>query len=372
VTASRASRRFLLIDALRGLAALAVVLYHVEEGRHIEGLSAAMPRFLRVLLEHGGLGVEVFFVLSGFVIAHAMSRHEVTRGYVGRFMLRRSLRLDPPYWASMALGIAFGVLSSHLVTGKSYALPGGKEIVIHVLYLQDLLGVPPLSSIYWTLCLEIQFYLVFSLLMLVAARLRRRLSPEAAFYAVMLPAAIVADIWPPQLRPFGVPGTFLSHWHLFIAGVLVWWSATRSTDRLARAIAITNLAALLMLAAARADVALLVGLIAATLILVAALCGKLSTWLSARPLQWLGAISYSLYLTHNAIAGAAFRLAYRLTGHTLATEALCSVLVVAVSLAFAYLFHRAIERPSLALSHCVDDEDSVAPAVEGLYVSRTS
>jgi peptidoglycan/LPS O-acetylase OafA/YrhL len=353
VTTLRAPGRFLLIDALRGLAALAVVLFHAREGHHLDALDTVLPRFVSAVVGHGDLGVQVFFVLSGFVIAHSMSRHQVTLGFVGRFMLRRSIRLDPPYWASMVLAVIFGVLSARFVAGKSYALPAAGDVLAHVLYLQDLLGVKPLNTIYWTLCLEIQFYVVFSLLMLLVTRLRRWLSPERAFYAVLLPAAIAADLWPPHARPFGVPGTFLPHWHLFIAGVLVWWSATRPTDRLAAGIAIANLALLLALAAVRSELAMLVGVAAAALILVAGLRHKLAVWLSARPLQWLGAISYSLYLTHNAITGAAFRLGYRLTGRTLATEAMWAVVVIGVCLAFAYLFHRAIERPTLKLSHRV-------------------
>jgi peptidoglycan/LPS O-acetylase OafA/YrhL len=344
--------RFLLIDALRGLAALAVVFFHAHEGRHIDALSAALPRFLAALIARGDLGVQVFFVLSGFVIAHSMSRHEVTVGYVGRFLLRRSIRLDPPYWLSMVLVVALGVLSARYVAGKTFELPDWRRLLVHVLYLQDLLRVKPLNPIYWTLCIEIQFYATFALLMWVATRLRRRVSAARAFYAVMLPAALVADCWPPELRPFGVREIFLPHWHLFIAGVLVWWAVVaRPEDRVARALAVGNLVLLAGIAAFRAEVALAVGVAAAALIFVAGWRQKLALWLSARPLQVLGAISYSLYLTHNPITGAAFRLGYRLTGRTLFTEALWLVLVVAVCLGFALLFHLAIERPSLALGH---------------------
>lgn len=350
--AARPAGRFLLIDALRGLAALAVVLFHAREGRHIDALAAWLPAAVSAVLAHGDLGVQVFFVLSGFVIAHSMSRHEVTAGYVGRFMLRRSIRLDPPYWASMVLVVALGLLSARLVPGKTFEAPGAGRVLWHVLYLQDLVGVPALNSIYWTLCIEIQFYLTFSLLMLVVTRLRRRWPGPAAFYLVMLPAALVADLWPPGLRPFGLRGLFLEHWHLFLAGVLVWWAVVaRPTDRVARVLAVANLLVLAALAVARADVALAVGLGAALLIFVAGWRGKLASWLSARPLQALGAISYSLYLTHNPITGAAFRAGYRLTGRSLALEALWFVLVTVTCLVFAALFHRAIERPTLALSH---------------------
>ena len=51
------------------------------------------------LCEQGHLGVEVFFVLSGFVITHALRPLRMCPSVVGRFVLRRSIRLDPAYWA---------------------------------------------------------------------------------------------------------------------------------------------------------------------------------------------------------------------------------------------------------------------------------
>jgi peptidoglycan/LPS O-acetylase OafA/YrhL len=349
---ARPAGRFLFIDALRGLAALVVVLFHAQAGRHIDALCAAMPGFVTAVIAHGDLGVQVFFVLSGFVIAHSMSRHQVTPGYVGRFLLRRSIRLDPPYWASMVLVVLLGVLSSHVVAGKSFAVPTPGRVLLHVLYLQDLVGVPPLNSIYWTLCIEIQFYLTFSLLMLLVTWLGRRLARQRAFYLVMVPAMLVADLLPPHFQPVAGRRLFLEHWHLFIAGVLVWWAVVaRPGDRTARALALGNLFLLATFALVRADLAQAVGVGAAALIFLVGWRGRLATALSARPLQALGAVSYSLYLVHNPITGALFRLGYRLTGRTLATEALWFVLVVGVCIGFAHLFHRAIERPTLALSH---------------------
>lgn len=57
---------------------------------------AVAPSWVASVLDHGNLGVAVFFVLSGFVIAHSLHGVRVTPSVVGRLMLRRSLRLDPP------------------------------------------------------------------------------------------------------------------------------------------------------------------------------------------------------------------------------------------------------------------------------------
>jgi peptidoglycan/LPS O-acetylase OafA/YrhL len=344
--------RYRFIDALRGLAAVAVVGFHAKAGHHIDALCHAMPPFASTLLGRGDLGVEVFFVVSGFVLAHSMADADVDLRYVGRFLLRRQVRLDPPYWASMLLVVALGALSNRIVPGKAFVPPGPGRVLAHVFYLQDLLGVAPLNSIYWTLCIEIQFYLAFALMMLLATALRRRgLSVDSAFYAVTLPAVAVSDLWPLGLAPFEVRGLFVPHFHLFVAGVTVWWAVVpRRGDRRAAGFAVGSLALLGIAAGARGDVALGAGAATAGAILVAGTLGKLTTWLSARPLQFLGAISYSLYLVHNPVTGALFRAGYRLTGDTVALEAMWMGLVLGLCAALAYVFHRVVERPSLALS----------------------
>ena len=80
--------RFYFVDALRGVAALAVALFHAVEGGHIPVLLTVMPSWSVFIIEHGNLGVAVFFVLSGFVISHSIYSERATMPLVGRFMLR--------------------------------------------------------------------------------------------------------------------------------------------------------------------------------------------------------------------------------------------------------------------------------------------
>lgn len=352
-TDKRLAGRFVFIDALRGLAALSVVLFHTNSGRHIAEFFATLPVVMQAVIEYGDLGVQVFFVLSGFVIAHSMARQNVGASYVGRFMLRRSIRLDPPYWASMLLVIALGVLSTHVVAGRTYEVPSFSDIIIHVLYLPELLRRPLINYVYWTLCLEIQFYFVFSLLMWVVTALRPRLGARTAFYALMLPATVFADLWAFGVQPFNVVGLFTEHWHFFMAGVLVWNAVANPDDRAATPLAAINLVALGAAGPFTHGYALEVGAVTCGAILVVGKLGKLRTFLGSRPFQFLGAISYSLYLVHNPIAGAAFRAGYMLTGRSLWLEAFWFVMVVAICIVFAWAFYRVIELPSMRFSRKV-------------------
>jgi peptidoglycan/LPS O-acetylase OafA/YrhL len=161
--AERSTRqRVIELDGLRGIAALWVVFYHLWgaiQERNVDWVPGAISGFLHA----GWLGVDIFFVLSGFVITHSVANIRVTPTFVPKFILRRSIRIDPPYWAAIGLAIAFMILKNTFFPAASVPLPSFMEIVAHIFYLQDLLGFGNISSVFWTLCLEFQFYLIFGI-----------------------------------------------------------------------------------------------------------------------------------------------------------------------------------------------------------------
>jgi len=347
------SVRYRLIDALRGIACLAVVLYHAKEGGHLAALVTAAPAWFGQLLNHGDSGVSIFFVISGFVIAHSMLRDEVGGAYVGRFLLRRSLRLDPPYWAAIALALAAAWVSARTVPGKEFAMPGAGNLLLHVTYLVDLARAPLINPVYWTLCMEIQFYLTFALLMWGAAGVRARLGDGRGLDLVLWSSAAVAALWITPWAPFHVHGLFLERWYLFLGGVLAWRAVHGGSARqwaVAAGYALL-LAILLVLFSGTAHD--LVGVATMVLILVCGRTGQLASVSGGSLMQWLGLISYSLYLTHNTITGAMFRIGYRITGRTAATEALWLLVVVVGCCLFAWVFYLVFERAGLRWSKLV-------------------
>ena len=108
----RTRRRYETLDALRGLAALAVVVFHLGQ-----------VRLAPDLVPHGYLAVDFFFVLSGFVVAHAYE--EALRGSLSfrSFALRRAIRLYPLAILGATAGLALLILKWHFFPEKVDPLP---------------------------------------------------------------------------------------------------------------------------------------------------------------------------------------------------------------------------------------------------------
>jgi peptidoglycan/LPS O-acetylase OafA/YrhL len=149
------------IDLLRGVAALMVVVYHFVAfpGRFSDfGL-------LQKVASLGHFGVQIFFVISGFVIPNSMFNAKYKFKDIGRFMLKRLVRLEPPYIVSIIFCIllAYASLLSPYYRGKppEISLP---QVLLHLGYLNTYFKYDWLNVVYWSLAIEFQFYLVMAFL----------------------------------------------------------------------------------------------------------------------------------------------------------------------------------------------------------------
>ena len=337
-------QRFVFVDALRGIAAMWVVLYHIFEAKQVAHLELMLPKWTGQFIHMGYLGVAIFFVLSGFVITHSVDRQRVNAAYVGWFMIRRSVRLDPPYWASIMATLAVGAHAE---------MPSYGTLLAHMFYLQDLLRIKPLSPIYWTLCLEIQLYLVFALLVGIARRFRSSSTDLRSLFIIFTAAAQVAGVFPVGLvYEATLPaGLFLPRWYAFLVGTFACW-AVEGTIR--RSTFYVYAGALLAGAINIHDVDAVVSVVVGVLLLEVGRAGNLRDWLNWRPLQFLGRISYSLYLLHGPITSVTLGYTlYRLTPRTASWELFWLVIVLAANCIVAWLFWRLVENPFMILArHC--------------------
>ena len=347
-----ASGRFLFVDALRGIAALGVVIFHFTEASHIPLLTSALPAWVVSILDHGNLGVPVFFVLSGLVIAHSVHSERVTIPFAGRFMLRRSLRLDPPYWVAITLTLAFAALSAIIIPDKQFPHLSAGQITAHLLYLQEILDYPEINSVFWTLCQEVQFYLIY-ILILALGRNDPSLRLQGRKVTAILTASILVSLlWPTGLvtvEPWH--GSFLPLWYGFLLGVGAYWSWRYVELRpffggFALIVAVAGIA--------RSDAFSLTCATVACLLLAMGSLGRITTALGWPWLQFLGAISYSLYLIHNPVTGASFRVGYKLTGDTLIAEVFWTGGAIIACILFATCIYYLVEKPSMKLARMVD------------------
>jgi peptidoglycan/LPS O-acetylase OafA/YrhL len=326
--------RFTFVDALRGVAASAVVFFHAVEGGHITELFNKVPSGFQTLLRHGDSGVAIFFVLSGFVIAHSLRTEQLSVTGALRFMLKRSIRLDPPYWAAIAIAILFSTLASMIVSNRPAEAYSAPQIVSHLVYLQGLLGFKQINPVFWTLCLEIQFYSVYALLLLTGSK------------TVLIEAFLVSLVWPIGLGA-SAPGVFVEFWYAFLLGV----GANCSWRNPAARPWFLAYAAIIAVAAFYdSNYFALICCSTAICLLSVSVAGSLTQLLNWRWLQFLGTISYSLYLIHNPITGAVFRVGFLLTGRNIYTEAFWWPLSLLACIGAATLFWLLIERPSARLA----------------------
>ena len=369
------SNRFQLIDGLRGIAALAVVFFHLNEAvsRSVEHWA---PAWLDLVFRYGNLGVDVFFVISGFVIAYSVRNAPATLGFLGKFALRRSIRLDPPYWATIALEASLIYVGLRLIPSLGTPLPSVEAVVAHLFYAQNLLGLGNIVPIFWTLCYEIQFYLAYVGGMILLANIGRRIGggTAARIAWVVLPASFAISI---AIR-FGaissIPGLAIDRWYQFMLGCLVFWCVAGKLQY-RWLYAAWLVVSVTILSANQGLEGLIVVFISAG-VFVGHLTGHLEDGLSARPIQFLGRISYSLYLVHASIGWRLVSLG-QMTVPAFSTVIGAWILFltsVAVSIVFAYVWWRLLERPSIALSKSLGTRrapvtvqlpDRVAVGVEG-------
>lgn len=345
------SDHFALLQIMRGIAALWVVLFHMYTMRLVQPLYDELPELIRTYaFDYGRGGVAVFFVLSGFVITHSLWKKEVDGAYARAFMMRRIIRLDPAYWASIVVACAASAAIA-AVHGASFEKPTLGTVILHLLYLQEIIPTPRIQYVYWTLTYEVQFYLVtlFGAWAWCRAQAGTQASRRAAWAipAIFIVAAIVSSFGDQQLF---LHGLFLNYWFAFAMGSLAYVAGWRRIGLLPTAALFVPIVVALCRAPRTEEVFNTPAALTAILLYAGARLDFLRVGSSSTILNWLGKISYSLYLVHVPILMISGGLVRRLPVSALFANVQEFAIHIALCLLGATAFWYAIEAPTHRLA----------------------
>lgn len=267
------------LDALRGLGALCVLVFHYSTRFHELFPQAAHVPFS---FPGGNYRVLLFFTISGFAIFFSLDRI----ASVADFAVNRFARLYPAYLVAMLL-----TLSVEYLARATELLIGPAAILANVTMLQGFAFLPEVDGAYWTLTVEIAFY--FCMIALWKWAGLKRLEPMLLAWLAL---RTLYGLWPDM--PERIVMLFvLRYVPFFIIGMLAYrvWSGQRRWKQQAPYAA----AALLSVALMESWDVTLVAL--ALLACFAALIAGRLRFVALRPLVWMGGISYSFYLIHQHV-----------------------------------------------------------------------
>ncbi len=327
------SARVYEIDLLRFLAALAIVLFHYSyRGHAADDLTVMSYPALAPVFKYGYLGVELFFMISGFVILMTAANRSL-----GEFVIARIVRLYPAFWTCCT--ITFLVT---LVIGEPPHSASLARYLANMTMLSGFVGIVSIDGAYWSLFVELQFYVLAALL--VGGRRIHR--PEPFLWLWLLASTAFA------IYPVGASYSLLiaEYSAFFIAGAACFliWSNGLSLPRAVLIACSWGLALFQSLQKLRSferhfsttfDIFVVEGIVTLFFVVMLLIALRRTAFASRKEWVVLGAISYPLYLLHQNVGYMVFNVAYQgVNVHVLFWGTIIAALIC------AYLVHALVEK----------------------------
>lgn len=316
------------VDALRGIAAMSVVLFHYTT-RFTELF--APPYSPTISFQNGHYGVNLFFIISGFVIFMTLERTSKPMDFV----ISRFSRLFPAYW--FAIFLTYSITQIIGLPGKTVDM---STAISNMVMIHGLFRIPHVDGVYWTL--EVEFLFYCGMLTLYRLRLLHFIH---YVLLTLLALRLVYHLMAHTLE-IDLPWTIsrlliLEYIPWFALGISIYISTSRQQGKsLSRPIVIASCATLTLLIVDSLFIALLAA--AFSTIVFLAVIGR-APILRLPVLIWLGSISYPLYLLHENIG---WSIELRLLAAGLPIDG-AIVLTLGFSLALATIVTYCVEQPAM-------------------------
>jgi peptidoglycan/LPS O-acetylase OafA/YrhL len=291
------------VDGLRFIAIFSVMLFHVYFNVTQAPNVVLAPSHLDVLIwpvTQGFRGVQLFFVISGFILGLPFASHYLVGGppvNIGKFYLRRLTRLEPPYVLALLMFYGAAVAMHNVHTRESGFYSGLPLRLVYAYYFVRAAS-PTLDGVTWSLEIEVQFYLLAPLLAKIfkLATMPRRLILAGAIFGAPLLAHVVPRGW----------ATLLGSLQYFLIGFLLAdIHCTGAGSRRLRAwiLDMVGIGCLLVMLLAPETPVLLVLLpwVLGGIFLAGLRGGAFKSFLRRPSISVLGGMCYSLYLLHNPL-----------------------------------------------------------------------
>lgn len=310
------------LDTLRGVAIIAVLC------SHLLGTLKFGDAADEALIGFGRGGVTLFFLLSGYLIFRNVQVQSFST-----FLSRRFFKLMPAYWLNIIV-----ILLADLTIGTFTHFPA-KSYVAGLLAVTDVLGIQAVSGVFWTLLIEIKFYIFIAIQYALLGRRHLR----SIFAALVTFAVLVAAVR-------GRGSQLLAYFPVFYLGIEIRLAEEERWSRpalLRLGAVMTALAASLLFCLDQLQLASSAYLVASTFLFVIALRYDISN----RLIGFLGKTSYSNYLFHSLAAGSVFSIFGMHQGLAAISEIVGAFLAAS---AVAVVLYHAVEVPMVDLGRCLE------------------
>ncbi|WP_460610147.1 acyltransferase family protein [Hymenobacter terrigena] len=316
------------LEFLRAIAALSVCLFHYSGGM----LPKLIVPGVKYTFSGGYLGVDIFFVISGFIIPYSLvGKNYRVKGFFA-YIKKRILRINPPAYASMALVLAQGFIIDRMLNHTSTYTGelSWWQIFHNVLFTIPFTNYKWINGIFWTLAIEFQFYLFIGVLF-------NFLFNRGVLWFVGIYIAVSLA----QFAPFMASVGFFHYSTLFaLGGVALLWHQKRIPSWMY----IGGLVLFGSLTFWQLG-------IYATLVGVATAVAINSINVRIPGFSFLGKISYSLYLIHTVVGTTAEFILIKLVAPTTdARKIMLAMVCLIIAICAASVFYWLIEKPFMRLA----------------------